>query len=57
MDPTEVLKKHLDLCNDVHQLLLEEKHLVEGTEKSAGNEVFGAKESHCSATGRFPIEP
>lgn len=24
MDPTEVLKKHLDLCNDVHQLLLEE---------------------------------
>ena len=24
MDPTEVLNKHLDLCNDVHQLLLEE---------------------------------
>ncbi|MEK9773792.1 MAG: hypothetical protein VW576_09545 [Opitutae bacterium] len=24
MEPTEVLKQHLDLCNDVHQLLLEE---------------------------------
>lgn len=24
MEPTEVLKQHLELCNDVHQLLLEE---------------------------------
>ena len=24
MEPTEVLKQHLALCNDVHQLLLEE---------------------------------
>ena len=24
MEPTEVLKQHLELCNDVHRLLLEE---------------------------------
>ena len=24
MEPTEILKQHLDLCNDVHQMLLEE---------------------------------
>ena len=24
MEPTEVLKQHLELCNDVHLLLLEE---------------------------------
>jgi len=43
MEPTEILKQHLVLCNDVHQLLLEENTWLKVQKKVPDMAFLGKK--------------
>ena len=45
MEPTEVLKQHLELCNDVHQLLLEENTWLKVQKKVPGMQFLDKKKT------------
>ena len=46
MEPTEVLKSHLELCSEVHTLLLEENTWLKMQKKSSRNGVFAKEKIH-----------
>lgn len=43
MDPREVIKNHLNLCNKVHSLLLEENTWLKSEKKAPSNELLDQK--------------
>ena len=47
MEPTEVLVQHLELCNDVHKLLLEENTWLKVQKKVPDMKFLEQKKNHC----------
>ena len=45
MEPREVLKKHLELCNQVHSLLLEENTWLKTQKQPSSTDILSRKQS------------
>ena len=45
MEPREVLKKHLELCNQVHSLLLEENTWLKTQKQPSSADILSRKQS------------
>ena len=45
MDPREVIKNHLNLCNEVHALLLEENTWLKNQKKAPNSELLDRKKT------------
>ena len=45
MEPREVLKKHLELCNQVHSLLLEENTWLKTQKQPSSEDILSRKQS------------
>ena len=45
MDPREVIKNHLNLCNEVHALLLEENTWLKNEKKAPNSELLDRKKT------------
>ena len=44
MEPEDVLRRHLEICNEVHTILIEENSWLKKTRELPGQDILGRKE-------------